>query len=380
MSQHSIADHMPTTEGRGGPAAPHRPASDRPRRIARDGAQGREWVQILIAVLAALAIITAGLMLYWSRQPRPFDVRATVEQMVSEEGGYAAPGTAMAAVSVRVAETLLEKPGGFLYNDAMPPGALMDNMPSWECGVMMALRDVVQALRNDFTRSQSQSVENADVKRADLQFAIDPASWLVPAAEDQYRKGIDALRIFLADLSGAGSGTAAFYPRADNLADYLSLVEKRLGNFAVRLSGSIGDADLSGAVLGRLPAAGADGEPDALSPAAPGGAREMGPAHRTEPGKIDNVFYCARGYSWASLHFMRAVAIDFAPVLASKNAEVAVQQMVRDLEGANKPMRSPIVLNGQGFGLVANHSLVVASYISRVNAAVIDLKILLQQG
>jgi hypothetical protein len=39
-----------------------------------------------------------------------------------------------------------------------------------------------------------------------------------------------------------------------------------------------------------------------------------------------------------------------------------------------------VVLNGSGFGLFANHSLVMASYISRANAAVIDLRSLLTQG
>ena len=39
-----------------------------------------------------------------------------------------------------------------------------------------------------------------------------------------------------------------------------------------------------------------------------------------------------------------------------------------------------MILNGSGFGLFANHSLVMASYISRANAAVIDLRNLLEQG
>ncbi|MCB1707405.1 MAG: DUF2333 family protein, partial [Halioglobus sp.] len=41
---------------------------------------------------------------------------------------------------------------------------------------------------------------------------------------------------------------------------------------------------------------------------------------------------------------------------------------------------SPMILNGSGFGLMANHSLVMASYISRANAAIIDLRDLLSQG
>jgi hypothetical protein len=37
-------------------------------------------------------------------------------------------------------------------------------------------------------------------------------------------------------------------------------------------------------------------------------------------------------------------------------------------------------MNGTGFGPIANHSLVMASYISRANAAVIDLRNLLARG
>ena len=49
-------------------------------------------------------------------------------------------------------------------------------------------------------------------------------------------------------------------------------------------------------------------------------------------------------------------------------------------EASQRPIRSPIVLNGGGFGLTANHSLVMANYIARANAAVIDLRRLLEQG
>ena len=41
---------------------------------------------------------------------------------------------------------------------------------------------------------------------------------------------------------------------------------------------------------------------------------------------------------------------------------------------------SPMVLNGHGFGVLANHSLILASYMGRANAAVIDLRMLLERG
>lgn len=39
-----------------------------------------------------------------------------------------------------------------------------------------------------------------------------------------------------------------------------------------------------------------------------------------------------------------------------------------------------MILNGGGFGFLANHSLVMASYISRANAALIRLRDLLNRG
>ncbi len=88
----------------------------------------------------------------------------------------------------------------------------------------------------------------------------------------------------------------------------------------------------------------------------------------------------SRGTAWALVHFLRAAEFDFAHVLADKNAEVSVRQIIRELEASLGPMRSPMILNGGGYGLFANHSLVMASYLARANAAVINLRELLDQG
>ena len=96
--------------------------------------------------------------------------------------------------------------------------------------------------------------------------------------------------------------------------------------------------------------------------------------------EIDDIFYEARGSTWALIHFFNAVEVDFRSVLEDKNALVSLRQIVRELEASQQPVWSPVVLNGSGFGLLANHSLVMASYISRANAALIDLSDLLQQG
>jgi hypothetical protein len=92
------------------------------------------------------------------------------------------------------------------------------------------------------------------------------------------------------------------------------------------------------------------------------------------------VFYETRGAAWALIHFLKAIEQDFESVLQKKNSLVSLRQIIRELEGTQDELWSPMIMNGSGFGMFANHSLVMASYISRANSAVIDLRNLLEQG
>jgi len=96
--------------------------------------------------------------------------------------------------------------------------------------------------------------------------------------------------------------------------------------------------------------------------------------------KIDDNFYEARGTSWALIHYLKAAEIDFKPVLEDKNAIPTLRQIIVELEATQQPLTSPMVMNGKGMGMFANHSLVMSSYISRANAAIADLRRLLSEG
>jgi hypothetical protein len=76
--------------------------------------------------------------------------------------------------------------------------------------------------------------------------------------------------------------------------------------------------------------------------------------------ELDDVFYEARGATWAALIILRAVEQDFAAVLEKKNARVSLQQIIRELEPTQDPLWSPLILNGSGLGVLANHSLIMA--------------------
>ena len=92
------------------------------------------------------------------------------------------------------------------------------------------------------------------------------------------------------------------------------------------------------------------------------------------------MFYESRGATWALLHMLKSVEVDFEAILSKKNALVSLRQIIRELEATQQTALSPVILNGKGFGLFANYSLIMANYIARANAAIIDLRELLERG
>lgn len=320
----------------------------------------RSTVQWSLAGILLLLAILWLIGLWWSQEPDTFDVSQHTES-------HSAAGYATSTALIKVTETLLNKPGGYISNDVLPPGLLMDNMPAWEFGALEQIRDMALAMRKDFSRSQSQSEEDKDLKLAQPKLNIDSNAWAWPSAEGEYNKALTSLRSYRQRLVDDNPSDGQFYSRADNLRDWLKEVEKRLGSTSQKLSASVGKESFNVNLAGDASAKGAKAEPYIST-------------NQTSWWKIDDVFYEARGTAWALIHFLKAIEIDFADVLEKKNAKVSVRQIIRELEATQETVWSPMILNGSGFGFLANHSLVMANYISRANAALIDLRELLEQG
>ena len=328
--------------------------------------QGR-WLRIAGAFAAVYAAIVLVLGLYWSIAPSRFDVVENARRYIPAGGDAPPTGAVTTAALLGVVDTLLSKPGGFLSNDRFPPGLYLDNMPNWEYGALIQSRDLARAMREVLSRSQSQSKEDADLAVAEPRLNFQTDSWLIPASETKYREAMRFIRAYLKRLVDPEAADAQFYARADNLREWLSTVNTRLGSLSQRLSASVSERRLNTDLAGEGSATQSTRAPEEIEV-------------RTPWSEIDDVFYEARGAAWALIHFLRAAEVDFAEVLADKNAGVSLRQIIRELEGTQAIVWSPFILNGSGFGVLANHSLVMASYISRANAAIIDLRDLLSRG
>ena len=319
-----------------------------------------KWSKIASWSLAVFLLLMFVLGFWVSREPDVFWVNSSAD---TESGvvGFSTTDTL-----IRVAETLLNKPGGYLTNDKILPNVFLDNIPSWELGVVNQVRDLGRVMRDDYTRSQSQSKEDDDVAIGAPQFFYNNDSWVFPTTESEYQEGIDAFTRY-SDRLSSGDPDTQFYASTDNLREWLSQVEKRLGSLTRRLGNSVASDRINDDLAGDAVAEAAGSQPDTVNV-------------RTSWFMTDNIFFEARGTAWALVHFFRAAEFDFGLVLADKNAEVSVRQIIRELEASLGPLRSPLVLNGGGYGLFANHSLVMANYLARANASVINLRELLDQG
>lgn len=325
-------------------------------------------IRLVVAVsIGFVMLVLVGAGFYWSNEPSSFNVYQRAQAKAEVNGERMVVGYTTTNTLVEIASTLLEKNGGFISNDVMPPGAMLDNISNWEFGVLVQVRDLSRALRKDFSRSQSQSGEDLDLAIAEPQFNFNNDSWVFPASESEYQTGIARLKRYQHRLADVAAGNAHFYARADNLRNWFADIETRLGSLSQRLSASVESKRLNTDLAGESRASQSTPVADEVMV-------------KTPWTKIDDVFYEARGTAWALIHLLKAVEVDFAETLQRKNALVSLRQIIRELEGTQTSLSSPIILNGSGFGLFANHSLVMASYIARANAGIINLRELLAQG
>ncbi len=341
--------------------------------IATEEARSKGILWFFGVLLGVTALVMLVLGAWWGAEPERFDVTDEAVKRMEATGTESMPiGFVYTNTLAHMAEVLMEKPGGYISNDVAPPGLFLDNIRSWEYGALVMLRDGTSALRNHFARDQSQSIEDKDLALAEPYFYYEPNSWALPSTESEYDKGVASLHIYMQRLQSPqpGQRRAQFYSRADNLWTYLEVVIKRLGGLSTRLTAS---TDRFAGAAGILY------DPNGM--VAPTNLEEKTKGvGRTPWLLVDDVFYEARGSSWALLHILQAIKVDFADIILDKRAMNTLDNMIHALENALTPILSPMVLSGDGYGMFANYSLSMANYIARANAAALDLRDLMNKG
>ena len=289
------------------------------------------WIwKPLLVLLVLYLVVTLALGIWWSRTPS--HPAAGGEAALEQADGEMAT---LAQVQATL-QTLLNKPGGYLRNDIAPPGLWLDNMPAWELGVLHQTRGLVAALPS-LVDGTADGLESAAVS-----LRGNGRNWFYPSTEHHLRRAIEAL-----------AKTSAATAREDSigLANWLARVATDLDALGVQLSASVGDtrrlAEL-GIPVESLP--------------------EPTPWYR-----VDNVFFEARGQTWALRHLLTAVRQDERARIEAAGLSDAWDALIVELERSQRRLWSPVVLNGSGFGIFANHSLVMASHVLKARDLVREL-------
>ncbi|MCK2183472.1 DUF2333 family protein [Halomonas getboli] len=293
------------------------------------------WIwKPLLAALILYLLVVLGLGFWWSRTPA-LDV-TQADGPAADAGTSADVVTGVATVDglSGLVGTLLDKPGGYLRNDLAPPGLWLDNMPAWELGVLDQARWLSQAL----PALAGSDASALDATRKALEGDAD--DWFYPSTEhrlEQARVSLDGYRQALA------GGQVAFAGDAQGLAAWLNGVARGLDDMGRRLSASVGSPE---ALVGLdLDTAGLPQE--------------------TPWYRVDDVFFEARGETWALHRLLEAVGRDEAARIEAAGLETSWAALTAELELSQRRLWSPVVLNGSGFGLFANHSLVMAHHVMR---------------
>ena len=143
--------------------------------------------KLAIGIPTALVLVTLAGMWWFNHEPPLFDPVDSARQHAAAHGHAPATGFATTSALIDVTDVLLNKRGGYLSNDVMPPWVLLDHVPIWEFGALSQMRDRARARRKVCWRSQTLAAADPDLEEAEPRVRADSGRWMPPATDGRGR-------------------------------------------------------------------------------------------------------------------------------------------------------------------------------------------------
>jgi hypothetical protein len=247
---------------------------------------------------------------------------ALIVHRIDDDPAFAAPAAAGGGGSraVAIAAALLEREVDdhqWVANDPFfLPGAVLDNMPNYQQGIVAALSRFGIEMTDQIGRTRGSSQADADLDKAagllkypgDIWLFDFSTSWAPTASsEAQYRAAHAALVSYNQRLSG---GSAVFERRADNLLATLERIAADLGSASAVIDRHI--------------------------------VEEAGSPLDFE---ADDIFYRNKGRLYGYYLLLRELGVDFEKVIIDRDLALTWSQMLETFEVA-ATMQPWVVLNG----------------------------------
>lgn len=286
--------------------------------------------KIIFWVLLPISILSYSIVMFM------MSMKPSLPQLMEVPGKPVGYGTVHMMANLMSAQ--MDGFGGWLPNDLMlTPGAVQDNLPNFQLGVLQVVRHAARVLRDNLTRQRTSEAVHPDTDKAHTAYNNDPRKWAFPSAENAFERGNTALRRF----SGELGGSANVYPRADNLIELLKIFISELGTVSTRLL-------------------------------------EAQDSERVSWFEIDDNFYFAQGVGFAMYGMMLSVREDFKEVLIDKKALKITDLIVKSLKATQ--FEPWFVTNGSKSGFLANHSNNLKVFLDDARQKMKSLESILDQG
>jgi hypothetical protein len=189
----------------------------------------------IVLVLTALLLIwplTYGL--YWAlykgytlidetRFPQSDAQVLSLMAKTSADAGEAEKGTALSVALRSRLQAELDSTFGWSVNDLLiSPTRWLDNRANRQRGTIFATRMLLNFFSTNLAKYGAVDAENDHLKQArEKHFAFTEDSWWFPSSESEYRKGIQLLEKYEADLS---ADKAVFNMRSDDMYNLLHYI------------------------------------------------------------------------------------------------------------------------------------------------------------
>ena len=259
----------------------------------------------MLFLVSLVLLAYVGVMIVESRKPALPAVR-TAE---GRPQGYV-----FVSMLVDLVEAQTEGPGGWTPNDLpLTPGYWLDNLPSFQMGVMSVVRRVTLLLRDDLGRARPGEQPHPELVQAAEAYSADLRKWANPSAESMLQSGNGALIRFRQDMQGH----ARVYPTPAAVRRLFLALTQELDTVDQRLLLS--------------------------------SDRDIVPWY-----KVDDNLYYAQGTAFAQLGVLKAIRVDFAALFPPGKLLSAMDAAIRQL--ADSQFEPWVVTNGSKSSLFANHS------------------------
>ncbi len=302
------------------------------------------------AICVGLIVVGLIFIWHWNNEPEKINVTELRDKLVDGMTEPPICGDLTVSTLITVAETLIDKPGGYLSNDMLPPGVMLKDMHHWEFGVLMQIRDLTTALRDGigYKRTYNKDPEDPDLIIAAASFKIDETSWRNRSMKIKIKEGIRALSNYRNRL-GSTHENAHF--NTGRLRTWLNTVEHRTAELYQNLSMiPLHDQTLVFRDSFALNTPRRSGDFLMITPLS----------------DLDNPFYETYGSIWALSAITQAIENDFEMLIAGMDATDEMLELIGVLESIQTKWSSPI-LTANGMDTLGHHIAGMEIHIKHIH-------------